>query len=208
MANATKAANTRIINTIRPVRLTFTLPPIVWIKRVMTVPIVAPKTRKNAACNGTGGTSTPSIKMLEPTMPTSIPVKAELDCNSAVATAPINTNNSGKLTFVKKAWIPLTKSALLSTAFLIAAKPKNKMPKPVKISPMFLTNSFFINIKITPIIANTTKYLEILTEPNAASKPVTVVPTYAPKIILTPWKTVIAPAPIKPITMTPVAALL
>ena len=56
-------------------------------------------------------------------------------------------------------------------------KPKNKMPKPAKISPIFLICSFLKNIKMTPITAKITKYLEIEIEDKEAIKPVTVVPT-------------------------------
>ena len=97
--------------------------------------------------------------------------------NKAVTRAPINKSNNGNLTISKKLVMISTKSALLLIASLMVFKPKKSKPKPAKISPMFLTCSFLMNIKMTPITAKTIKYLEMEIDDKEAIKPVTVVPT-------------------------------
>ena len=133
---------------IIPVRLAFTLPPIVAINVVITVPTVAPKTRYTALLN-------PKAPVL--TIAMAIPDVAELDCNNAVTIAPIKTSSSGKSIAPKKALMASVNSGVFVIALLMVCKPKNNKPKPARISPMFLTFSFLINIKITPITASKIK---------------------------------------------------
>ena len=72
------------------------------------------------------------------------------------------------------ACVPASKSPV--KAPFIVSKPKNKIPKPVKSSPVFFTFSFLKNDRMTPTTANNNKYVENGKDDKETNKPVTVVP--------------------------------
>ena len=88
MAIPNVAAIILIIKDINPLRLALTDPPIVAIKVVIQVPIVAPKTIYMALEKGIAPVDTITI---------AIPVTALEDCTNAVNTIPINKRRIGKL---------------------------------------------------------------------------------------------------------------
>ena len=97
--------------------------------------------------------------------------------------------------------------ASLLNAPLIRSKPMKIKPIPQTMPPMFLTLGLLKNCIMTPIKARTETYRPISKLDKETSKPVTVVPIFAPMITAVAWARVIVPILTKPITMTVVAAL-
>ena len=104
-----------------------------------------------------------------------MPVTAVEDWANAVTATPMIKSNKGKLIapkrFMQKDWISWAEKASFMTA-----KPKNKRPKPHKISPIDLIFSRLMKVIMMPIKAKASKYSEIGNEENEAMMPVTVVP--------------------------------
>ena len=139
-------------------------------------------------------------------------VKEEVDINieviadelwiKAVKTIPIINNKNGFLMLASKSTI-VWFSFKNSIDSFINVKPTKIKPKPDKILPIVFIFSFLVNklikapIPVKPIaIAIKSKVC------NAAIWAVTVVPIFAPIIIVAAWPNVIIPALTRPITMT------
>ena len=121
----------------------------------------------------------------------------------------------GFLNIVKRL-IKVSLSLKLETASLIADIPNIKTANPIRIAPVFLRLSFLALLIIKkPIRANKGvndsgfNNLKIIAVPSISavlkSHAVTVVPTFAPKIMLMVWPSCIMPEFTKPTSITVVA---
>ena len=144
------------------------------------------------------------------TIVTATEVVTEQLCMIAVRTVPTATRSSGFRTPARNSFTASIR-AKSPIEPLISPSPTKSMPKPARIPPIFFQRSFLqkrLRTAPTPANPEKTTVMErapLPERPRETICAVTVVPMFAPKMIVVAWRSDITPALTKPSTMTMLA---